>query len=358
MTAGKALRGQSITDQPSRASEFCPQAVFSTDAIPERERFDAWRSLIGLTHELTTEAPAFSAKLRSTQIGAMLVHVMDASPQAVHRNPERVRQDGLDHFVLHLSSASQSVVEGDRELLIPSGAVSINDVSRPHRRIAAPEQGSLILSLPRDLVSDAISDTNLLHGQVLHGGLGGLLRDHITALASHADKVTRTTAPDLTQATIRMLAACVDPSADNVEQARPSLDAALVVRAKRYIEAHLSSPDLTPDAVCRGLHVSRSKLFRAFQLLGGVAAYIWKRRLEAVKRALISGSFDSVATVGLSYGFTNSAHLSRSFRREFGMSPTEFRENRERTYPHSSKLALSELGPAGQLFSDWIRTHC
>lgn len=352
MTAEHAQRSQCIAGQPRGESDLCPQTVFSTAAIPHRERFDAWRSLIGLTHELTTDEPAFSARLHTTQIGAMLVHVMDASSQAVHRTPDRVKRDGLDHIILHLSAVALGAVEGDREFFIPSGAVSINDVSRPHRRIAAPEQGSIILSLPRDLVADAVRTTDGLHGQILHQGLGGLLRDHLVALGRHASEMTRTAAPNLEQATIRMLAACVHPSADNVVQARLSLDAALVVRAKRYIEAHLASPGLTPDTVCRSLHVSRATLFRAFQPLGGVATYIWNRRLEAVRRVLTSGSRDPLATIGLSYGFTNSTHLSRSFRRQFGMSATEFREARDSVRP-----SLPLHGPTGHLLSDWVQSH-
>ncbi|AWN38560.1 helix-turn-helix domain-containing protein [Methylobacterium radiodurans] len=353
MAADKDPDARTVAEQASNLAALCPQAVFSTDPFPERERFDAWRSLIGLTHELSTQEADFAARLRSTQLGEMLVHVMDASSQAVHRAPERVRRDGLDHFVLHLSTHAQGATEGDRELFIPAGAVSINDVSRPHRRLAAPERGSLIVSLPRDFVSQAVANTDALHGQVLHHGMGGLLRDHIVALASHAGRVTRAAAPDLSLATVRMLAACVNPSSDNLEQARPSLDAALVVRAKRYIEAHLGSPNLTPAALCRALHVSRATLFRAFQPLDGVAAYIGRRRLEAVRRALLTGSPDPIATIGHRYGFTNGTHLSRGFRRQFGMSPTEFRANRERDH----LTAVARPPSTGRLFSDWVQRH-
>ena len=76
--------------------------------------------------------------------------------------------------------------------------------------------------------------------------------------------------------------------------------------------------------------LSRSALFRAFEPLGGVSAYLWSRRLSAVRLALRDATdARPIAELGYAHGFTSSAHLSRAFRREFGQSPREWRRSGE-----------------------------
>ncbi len=106
-----------------------------------------------LTHDLSADPADFSARLRTVRVDEMLVHVMDASSQGVARSSAQVRRDGLDHVVLHLSHVAQSLTSGERELRVPAGAITLNDVGRTHRREAAPERDSVILSLPRDLLT-------------------------------------------------------------------------------------------------------------------------------------------------------------------------------------------------------------
>lgn len=331
---------------------LCPQVAFSTDVLPPDQRFEAWRALIGLTHDLSADPVGFSAQLRTVRVDEMLVHVMDASPQSVARSSAQVRRDGLDHVVLHLSRVAQRLTSGERELRVPSGAITLNDVTQTHRREAAPEQGSVILSLPRDLLAEALPNLDGMHGRILYDGAGRLMRDHMLNLASQAGTVTRAAAAGVAYTTVQMLAACLDPSADRIERARRPLVHALVRRAKRYIEANLASPTLTPNSVCRAVGASRSTLFRAFQPYGGVAQVIWERRLQAVRRDLLGGSPGTITEIGERYGFGSGVQISRSFRRAFDMTPSEFRREQE--------SRLQDRLPAAQgpdLFTQWVRQH-
>ncbi len=103
--------------------------------------------------------------------------------------------------------------------------------TRTHRREAAPERDSVILSLPRDLLTGALPDLDGLHGRVLYDGPGALMRDHMLTLASQAGTLRRAAAADVVRVTAHMLAACLDPTAERVARARGPLRHTLVRRA-------------------------------------------------------------------------------------------------------------------------------
>ncbi|GJD86942.1 hypothetical protein BHAOGJBA_0440 [Methylobacterium hispanicum] len=348
MSGGQREAGE----QPEADRTFCAQASFSTDLLPPHQRFEAWRALIGLTHDLSADPAGFSAQLRTVRVDEMLVHVMDASPQAVARSSAQVRRDGLDHVVLHLSHHAQRLTSGERELRVPAGAITLNDVTQTHRRATAPERGSVILSLPRDLLAEALPGLDGLHGRVLYDGAGSLMRDHMLDLADQAGTLRRAAAADVARVTVHMLAACLAPTAELIARAREPLAHALVRRARRYIEANLAAPTLTPDSVCHAMGVSRSTLFRAFQPYGGVARVIWERRLQALRRDLLGGAPGTIAEIGERYGFGSGVQISRSFRRAFGLSPSEFRQ--EQTIRLRDRLPAA---PGPDLFTQWVRHH-
>src|SRR5262245_42527666 len=96
-------------------------------------------------------------------------------------------------------------------------------------------------------------------------------------------------------------------------------------RIKGHIAQSLDSPELHPDALCRLFHISHTQLYRLFEPLGGVAAYIQEQRLARAWRELSNpaGSHRRIYDIAFDLGFSSEAHFSRSFRRAFGMSPSE-----------------------------------
>lgn len=92
-----------------------------------------------------------------------------------------------------------------------------------------------------------------------------------------------------------------------------------------WIEEHLPEPDLGPAGIAMAHHMSVRQVHRVFADLGITCRrYISRRRLERV-RADLATSHLPVATIGLRWGFADPAHLSRAFKREFGISPSSLR---------------------------------
>ncbi len=303
---------------------FVPRSLFTTDALPERDRFEAWRALFS-AHDLDADPHGFAGRIETTLVGSMALRVMNAAPQAPARTRSQIRRDGQDGFVLHLSRHPFHVETDRGEVAVPAGAISLNDLSQPYRRSRVPETDSLILAFPRSCVAAVLPDEDALHGLILNGGAGRLLADHMRSLAAHSDAIATIDAAHIAQATLHMVAACARPSLEGAARAAAPLDAARLRAAKRLMRGNLCTP-LRIDTVARELGLSRSHLYRLFEPEGGVARYLARQRLAAV-RAALDDPLDrrSIGEIGEAYGFGSSAHLSRAFRQAYGLSPRDYR---------------------------------
>lgn len=94
-----------------------------------------------------------------------------------------------------------------------------------------------------------------------------------------------------------------------------------------YLEAHLDDGNLDVPQMCEGLGVSRSVLFgRCRTLLGTTpATFLRRRRLERAQ-ALIREGGRSMTDISYAVGFNDPHYFSKIFKKEFGITPSEFKQ--------------------------------
>lgn len=183
---------------------------------------------------------------------------------------------------------------------------------------------SVTVVLPRESLRPAVPRLDALHGQTLSGPLSVLLADHVTSVASNVGRLQSGERALVGRVTQDLVVACL--AGQTSPETVGSVSAATRHRVLRHIEAQLTDPGLTPDAIARGLGMSRSSVYRAFAAVGGVANAIQNRRLDAVHARLCDpGLVRSLAEIAEAYGFTDYPHFSRAFRRRFDRSPRDVR---------------------------------
>ncbi len=93
-----------------------------------------------------------------------------------------------------------------------------------------------------------------------------------------------------------------------------------------HINAHLEE-DLTLDGLAAHFHVSKYHLAHLFKQSMGISThqYIVRKRLYAGRAGLLSGMLPQEACRNC--GFKDYTSFFRAFKKEFGISPKEFREN-------------------------------
>lgn len=97
-------------------------------------------------------------------------------------------------------------------------------------------------------------------------------------------------------------------------------------RAREYIHDNLERPDLNVAEIAAYTGASRATLYRAFESLGGVREYISFARLEQAKSMIGAGPPDrgGISNIAYACGFSTPDQLGKSFKKRFGVSPTQF----------------------------------
>ena len=127
----------------------------------------------------------------------------------------------------------------------------------------------------------------------------------------------------------QLVIACLSPDASRTPNQRLALQEAKRLMIKSFIETNLHSPELGPGFICQHCGISQSRLYALFPDEGGIANYIWSRRLERAAKDLQDTGFAhlSVGEIAENAGFTRHSHFSTAFKRRFGMTAKDWRGN-------------------------------
>ncbi len=107
------------------------------------------------------------------------------------------------------------------------------------------------------------------------------------------------------------------------------MSGSLKLKAERYILENLAHINLSPKVVADHIGVSLRHLYRLFVVeQQSVNKYIQMKRLEKVEFELkdLKNKKLSITEIALKWGFGDSAHFSKIFKKVYGISPRQFRE--------------------------------
>lgn len=106
-----------------------------------------------------------------------------------------------------------------------------------------------------------------------------------------------------------------------------SEDEALMDRIVQSVNRHLSDSEFTTEQLCDEVALSRAQLHRKMKELTGMPAseFIRGIRLEQAARLLRERKL-GIAQVAYSVGFATAGHFSTVFKKQFGVTPSQFVE--------------------------------
>ena len=109
-------------------------------------------------------------------------------------------------------------------------------------------------------------------------------------------------------------------------------DEVLMERIMKAINDHLSDSDFNVEVLTSEVGISRAQLHRKMKEMTGlpVSEFIRNIRLEQAVR-LLKEQKVNVTQVAYAVGFSNLAHFSTVFRKQFGVSPTEYIEQKAKS---------------------------
>jgi AraC-like DNA-binding protein len=102
----------------------------------------------------------------------------------------------------------------------------------------------------------------------------------------------------------------------------------LKARILRFIDAHLGEQTLSPTVIAEAMGISVRHLHRVFSVTGcTVGDYIRVLRLDQCRKDLADARLldRSITEIAFARGFSDAAHFSHSFRKQFGISARALR---------------------------------
>lgn len=301
---------------------------FSTAGVPKKDRHEAWTnrdwpSLAPVYRTVPTEP--FECVSDRLILGDIVINYVDISGQRWTREKAQLRSFDPDHLVVVVTQQglAHGTVAGMPFKTTP-GDIQLVDLGRTSSHVSTASR-TITVAVPRKLASARGIDAAELHGAVLRSGLTGLFASHVLSVRDAVAAMAVEDGALLARGVLDLLGlALAGAGRANGEQAAGTNGAAAAART--LIERDLGAASLSIARLCQTLGISRSTLHRLFESDGGVQAYIRKRRLEAVRRALSEpSSFEPIHMLAERLGFSDAAHLSRLFRAEYGMTPSDCR---------------------------------
>ncbi|HEY9347982.1 MAG TPA: AraC family transcriptional regulator [Inquilinus sp.] len=313
--------------------------VFCTRGLPKSEQFDAWRSFVAPAVEvdlLGSRMIGFDATHTVWSLGSVTLTAAILPGAGHSRKLRNLTKNPLDHWCLDLRNSGPQPTNNVRTRSEQCRRrLHFRSLARPFETVAE-DSHVLSLFIPRDLFGAAAGAIDAVAGEIDDIGVNGILADYLLSLERRLPQIGVDELGSVADATRALVAACLAPTSDRVAEARSIIQSTVLDRARQAIQRNLQSPDLAPDQLCRMVAVSRSRLYRLFEPLGGVTHYIQRQRLLHA-HALLSDPDNALTInrVGEEYGFFEPSGFSRAFRKEFGYSPSEARAAAISGFPRS-----------------------
>lgn len=211
-----------------------------------------------------------------------------------------------------------------------AGMIMAFNPDDPHDGHAAARDGFtyVMLHLGTDLVADILADAQgrraglplFTEPVVDDGPLAGRLRRLNTLLL---DGATRLEAQELV---MRAVLAMVERHA--TQPVAPTPGGSDATSRVRDLLHDWFADDLSADDLAGAVGLSRFQLYRQFRERYGVppSAYLRQVRLREARRRLAAGT--AIAEVAFATGFADQSHLTRWFRRTYGITPRVYQQGR------------------------------
>lgn len=134
----------------------------------------------------------------------------------------------------------------------------------------------------------------------------------------------------MTQALTSLLGSAFEQASETRDDCALLQGSNLRSYVQKVIDESLTQPGLSPSGLASRLNISVRHLYRLFEEQDdSVCRYIQRARLKRSADDLTNPFLrsESITSIAYKWGFTDSAHFSRSFKKQFELSPKEFRSS-------------------------------
>lgn len=311
---------------------FVDTKEWCTSAFPWSSRYDAWTDQLNATfgewRVPRPESSEFDAWIFSKSIGNLDVVECFCDPCGGERTARVANAVEDEKLVIQLVvSGREHMRLGSQEAYLQPGDLFVWDNTQPMKFEVTERLHKISALLPLKRFKDWMPDTwrkvprhvpsTSMHSAIIGSYIQSLRQTDMTQSAVED-------AP-LIEATVALLSSGIRGEA-HVETVRASQ----LNFIKSKIRQHLHEPDLSLESISQRNRISIRYLHYLFHESGQTAwQFVMSERLERCWRDIVNPrmAHQTITAIAYGWGFSDAAHFSRSFKREFGISPSTARQS-------------------------------
>ncbi|RWO99633.1 MAG: AraC family transcriptional regulator [Mesorhizobium sp.] len=315
------------------AAEFA-SICFSTEGLPEPDRFEFWREVLGRAitkfeiDPVPDSSPDASITLRA--LPGVDIASGAAAGMQYRRTPALIDSDDIVLFVA--LSGAQTVDQIGRECTISAGEATVFACAEPGLAIPRERQHRLAFRTPHDVLAPMVGNVEDAICKPIPSTV-----DSLRLLVSYAATLEDVDQP-LTPAVANLAATHIQDlvalaigatrDAAAIAEGR-GLRAARLKAVKADIVSNLGYHDLTVGAVALRQGVTPRCVQKLFETEGRTfSSFVLDQRLARARRLLSDPRYAdwTISSIAFEAGFGDLSYFHRAFRRLYGATPSDIRQ--------------------------------
>lgn len=309
--------------------------ILSTAALPARDRLPVWREVFGQAMVRLDIEPMKSTSFHAegelhVLPGAAFASVT-ATPVKVSRTQPLIASDMADMVFLVTADVPLHVAQNGREHILDAGdAIFVRGGERSV--IQSRDRAKFTnISVPVDTLSPLLADRRDLSMTVVsrQSDLLGLLLGYTRLLQAHRRPYTEEFGRLATGHIRDLMAAMIDSvPGEPPANERGGVCAARLRTIKADIGRHLCEPGLSVEMIAMRHGISPRYVRKLFQeeqtTFSDFVLFLRLERSRELLRAPAQAN-STIASIAHACGFNDLSYFNRTFRRGYGITPSDFR---------------------------------
>ena len=306
---------------------------FTTDLIPLPDRQEAWLSnakqICGECKFQFPKCFPFHGSIERRKVADLEMTLFSSSAVSFNKYPSiDLNSENRSWIVISQIAGLRRYCQDGKVAVLKKGDATLIDSGRPWSSDCPGDCARLYLRVPRALMQTRVRRNELPVARRISGesGLGTLLFHLSTSLYQQAGKMTQDEDAAAIEAYLGIVADCVGTTSRAIAGTGRRIELTSLIL--KYIEMHLTETTLSPVEIAAALDISVRHVHRLFSRQDStVADWIRVQRLRHCRGDLADPRLRerSITEIAFFWGFNDSAHFSRVFKQQFGVSPRVFR---------------------------------
>ncbi|MGY8660840.1 AraC family transcriptional regulator [Bradyrhizobium sp. UFLA05-109] len=314
----------------------------STQDIPEKKRLATWREIYGRGIASVDIDPIGDAPFHADVTFSLMPDVYIA---AGSRSPAHYRitrelagrsRDGITISILR--SGAASATQFGKELISGVGSASVLTSDAPSTSSLHSEGSFITLGLLRPAIAALVPNLSSAFGRPIPSENRALrlLTRYLDIVQTGDELGNREIAHSVSTHILDLAALALGARGDSADIAKQrGARAARLAAIRSDVLRRLGHGDLSAEGIAASHRISSRYLRKLFEEEGSsFSSFVLAERLIGARRMLIDRYYAhlNIAQIAHENGFNDISNFNRAFRRQFGATPSDFRDAAKREW--------------------------